>query len=158
VHRFDVDERYAYISTEMAGYVGNILVIYDLRDRPGPKRSPAGGCRAVRGWRREAALAGSAQSPAPRAALRRSAVGRLLARRPSCHRHLRHSRAAHGGRIQLPPALPEPSHTFMPVPGDVGGRSIAVAIDEEDHAHSAAEMERRRGRPHACLWVLDVTN
>src|SRR5712691_6801632 len=27
VHRFDIDERYAYISTEMAGYVGNILVI-----------------------------------------------------------------------------------------------------------------------------------
>ena len=32
VHRFDMDERYAYISTEMAGYVGNILVIYDMRD------------------------------------------------------------------------------------------------------------------------------
>src|SRR6266481_8448663 len=32
VHRFDMDERYAYISTEMAGYVGNILVIYDLGD------------------------------------------------------------------------------------------------------------------------------
>src|SRR6478672_10982799 len=32
VHRFDMDERYAYISTEMDGYIGNILVIYDLRD------------------------------------------------------------------------------------------------------------------------------
>ena len=30
VHRFDMDEKYAYISTEMEGYVGNILVIYDL--------------------------------------------------------------------------------------------------------------------------------
>lgn len=30
VHRFDMDERYAYISTEMPGFVGNILVIYDL--------------------------------------------------------------------------------------------------------------------------------
>src|SRR5262245_58752017 len=30
VHRFDMDERHAYISTEMQGYVGNILVIYDL--------------------------------------------------------------------------------------------------------------------------------
>ena len=30
VHRFDMDERYAYISTEMPGYLGNILVIYDL--------------------------------------------------------------------------------------------------------------------------------
>ena len=32
VHRFDMDENYAYISTEMEGYVGNILVIYDLAD------------------------------------------------------------------------------------------------------------------------------
>jgi len=32
VHRFDVCERYAYISTEMEGYKGNILVIYDLAD------------------------------------------------------------------------------------------------------------------------------
>src|SRR3954468_8516881 len=30
VHRFDMDERYAYISTEMEGFVGNVLVIYDL--------------------------------------------------------------------------------------------------------------------------------
>ena len=30
-----MDERYAYISTEMDGFVGNILVIYDMRD---PKR------------------------------------------------------------------------------------------------------------------------
>ena len=31
VHRFDLDENYAYISTEMEGFVGNILVIYDIR-------------------------------------------------------------------------------------------------------------------------------
>src|SRR3972149_10262069 len=32
VHRFDMDENYAYISTEMEGYLGNILVTYDIRD------------------------------------------------------------------------------------------------------------------------------
>ena len=36
VHRFDMDENYAYISTEMEGYVGNILVIYDLADPKKP--------------------------------------------------------------------------------------------------------------------------
>jgi len=46
----------------------------------------------------------------------------------------------------------------MGVPFAIDGRSIAIAIDEEDHAHSAEEMERRRGRPHACLWVFDVTD
>src|SRR3546814_1406710 len=29
-HRFDMDADYAYISTEMEGYLGNILVTYDL--------------------------------------------------------------------------------------------------------------------------------
>ena len=37
VHRFDMDARYAYISTEMDGFVGNILVIYDLRDPKKPQ-------------------------------------------------------------------------------------------------------------------------
>ena len=32
VHRFDLDENFAYISTEMEGFVGNILVIYDIRN------------------------------------------------------------------------------------------------------------------------------
>src|SRR2546430_2021026 len=37
VHRFDMDERYAYMSTQMAGYVGNILVIYHIGDPAKPK-------------------------------------------------------------------------------------------------------------------------
>src|SRR3989440_1247770 len=37
VHRFDMDARYAYISTEMEGYVGNILVIYDIADPARPQ-------------------------------------------------------------------------------------------------------------------------
>src|SRR5579863_1062758 len=36
VHRFDMDGTHAYISTEMAGYVGNILVVYDIRDPEHP--------------------------------------------------------------------------------------------------------------------------
>ncbi len=46
----------------------------------------------------------------------------------------------------------------MAVPFAIDGRQIAVAIDEEDHAHSAEEMERRRGRPHGCLWMFDITD
>jgi len=62
------------------------------------------------------------------------------------------------GEYNYHPPFPEPSHTFMPVPFPVEGKRIALAIDEEDHAHDAKEVERRRGRPHACLWVLDVTD
>ena len=32
MHRFDMDDRYAYISTEMDGYRVNILVNYDISD------------------------------------------------------------------------------------------------------------------------------
>jgi hypothetical protein len=62
------------------------------------------------------------------------------------------------GAYNYHPPYPEPSHTFMPLPMRIGGRRIALAIDEEDHAHGPEEMERRRGRPHGCLWVLDVTD
>ena len=37
VHWFDMDANYAYMSTEMDGYVGNILVIYDLADPTDPQ-------------------------------------------------------------------------------------------------------------------------
>jgi hypothetical protein len=36
VHRFDMDSRYAYISTEMEGFQGNILVVYDIADPTKP--------------------------------------------------------------------------------------------------------------------------
>src|ERR687892_339654 len=50
VHRFDVDQRYAYISTEMEGYLGNILVIYEIQDpaRPEGGRGAGGGVLAPR--------------------------------------------------------------------------------------------------------------
>jgi len=159
VHRFDMDERYAYISTEMEGYVGNILVIYDIRNPARPKE-------VSRWWMPGQHLAGGEQPT-------------WQGRRNRLHHALRFGDELwagcwHGGvavidvsdsskprtlgAYNYQPPFPKPSHTFMPVPQRVGGRRIAVAIDEEDHAHSAEEMERRRGRPHGCLWVLDVTD
>jgi len=158
VHRFDMDERYAYISTEMEGYVGNILVIYDLRD-------PARPAEVSRWWMPGQHVAGG-ETPGWRG------------RRNRLHHALRFGDELwagcwHGGvavidvsDIRKPrtlgaynyhPPFPEPSHTFMPVPQPIGGRRIALAIDEEDHARSAEEMARRRGRPHGCLWVFDVS-
>jgi hypothetical protein len=159
VHRFDMDERYAYISTEMEGYVGNILVIYDIRNPARPEE-------VSRWWMPGQHVAGG-EKPT------------WQGRRNRLHHALRFGDELwaglwHGGiavidiaDIRKPrtlgsynyhPPFPEPSHTFMPVPERIGGRRIAVAIDEEDHAHSAEEMERRKGRPHGCLWVFDVTD
>ena len=54
------------------------------------------------------------------------------------------------GTYNYHPLFPEPTHTVMPVPAALGGRRIALSIDEEDQAQSASEEEARRGRA-ACL-------
>jgi hypothetical protein len=159
VHRFDMDERCAYISTEMAGYVGNILVIYDLAD-PG---KPA---EVSRWWMPGQHIAGG-ETPT------------WSGRRHRLHHALRFgdqmwASCWHGGfwvvdvsdlakprsagSYNYHPLFPEPTHTVMPVPGSIGGRRIALAIDEEDQAQSASEEEARRGRAHACILTFDVTD
>jgi hypothetical protein len=46
----------------------------------------------------------------------------------------------------------------MPVPVKLGGKRIALAIDEEDQAQSATEEQTRRGRPHAGISLYDVSD
>ena len=151
VHRFDMDERYAYISTEMPGYVGNILVIYDLRD----PRKPV---EVSRWWMPGQHLAGG-ETPTW------EGYGHRL------HHALRvgdelWASVWHAGfrvidisDITRPvtrashtyhPWVVEPTHTVLPVARLIDGRRIAVVGDEEhDHRH---------GQPHAGLWLFDVTN
>ena len=159
VHRFHMDASYAYISTEMAGYIGAILVIYDIRNPAKPEE-------VSRWWLRGQHLAGGE-------------IPTWIGRRNRLHHALRFGdelwaacwqagvrvidvtdirKPRTVGEYNYHPPFPEPSHTFMPVPFQIDGRRIALAIDEEDHAYSAEEMERRRGRPHGCLWVFDVTD
>ena len=159
VHRFDMDERHAYLSTEMAGYVGNILVIYDLRDPKAPRE-------VSRWWMPGQHVAGG-ETPT------------WSGRRHRLHHALRFGSEMwascwHGGfwvvdvsdlarpksvgGYNYHPLFPEPTHTVMPMPEPVRGRRIAVAIDEEDQAQSADEEEARRGRAHACLLTFDVSD
>ncbi len=159
VHRFDMDENYAYISTEMEGYVGNILVIHDIRD-------PANPSEVSRWWMPGQHLAGG-EMPSWQGydhrlhhALRHG--DRLWA---GCwHAGLRIIDVADItapttiGEYNYHPPFPEPSHTFMAVPDPIGGRDLAIAIDEEDQYYVEAEAHARRGRPHANLWVFDVTD
>jgi hypothetical protein len=159
VHRFDMDERYAYISTEMQGYVGNILVVYDMAD---PRKPHEVG----RWWMTGQHIAGG-ETPA------------WSGRRHRLHHALRFgdemwASCWHGGfnvvdvsdlakpktagSYNYHPLFPEPTHTVMPAPGRIGGRRIALAIDEEDQAQSANEEEARRGRAHACILTFDVSD
>ena len=149
VHRFDMDERYAYISTEMEGYVGNILVIYDLRrpERPEevarwwmPGQHVAGGEKPS--WsgyknRLHHALRSGNQLWAAvwHAGLR--VIDICDIRKPRTI-----------GSYDYHPPFPEPTHTVLRVPFPVAGRQVAVVIDEE-HDHVP-------GRLHAGLWVFDV--
>jgi hypothetical protein len=158
VHRFDMDTRYAYISTEMKGYVGNILVIYDLRDPKKPEE-------VSRWWIPGQHIEGG-ETPS------------WSGRRHRLHHALRFGNEMwascwHGGfwvvdvsvlakpksagTYNYHPLFPEPTHTVMPVPGRLGGRRVALAIDEEDQAQSATEEEARRGRAHACILTFDVS-
>lgn len=151
VHRFDMDERYAYISTEMPGYIGNILVIYDLINPEKPEE-------VSRWWMPGQHLAGG-ETPTWQGyghrlhhALR---VGDELWA-SVWHAGFRvidisditqpRTRAAHSYH----PWVVEPTHTVLPVTHRFDGRRVAVVADEEhDHRH---------GQPHAGLWLFDITD
>jgi hypothetical protein len=157
VHRFDMDGTHAYISTEMDGFIGNILVIYDIRDPKAPTE-------VSRWWMPGQHLAGG---EAPTWAGRECRLHHAM--REGDHlwagvwqaglRVIDISDIARPrtvGEYNYHPPFPEPSHTFMRVPFPLAGRDIALAIDEEDQYYGPEEADARRGRPHAGLWVFDV--
>lgn len=151
VHRFDMDEHYAYISTEMEGYLGNILVIYDISNPARPEE-------VSRWWMPGQHIAGGEVPDW-------QGYGHRL------HHALRvgdelWASVWHAGfrvidisDIKKPrtraeynyhPWVVEPTHTALPASSLMGGRRVAVVGDEE-HDH-------RRGQPHAGLWLFDVTD
>lgn len=159
VHRFDMDDRYAYISTEMDGFLGAMLVTYDMRNPAKPEE-------VSRWWLPGQHIAGG-ETPS------------WQGKRHRLHHALRFGNEMfascwHGGirivdvnDIAKPktvasynyhPPFPEPTHTFMPMPGKIGGKRIALSIDEEDQAQSANEEEARRGRLHAGICVFDISD
>jgi hypothetical protein len=159
VHRFDMDERYAYISTEMDGFLGAMLVIYDMRDPQRPQE--------VSRWWLPGQNIAAGEKPT------------WSGKRHRLHHALRFGNEMfascwHGGfRIvdvaelgkpktvaayNYHPPFPEPTHTVMPVPNKIGGKRIALTIDEEDQAQSANEEEARRGRLHAGISLFDISD
>ena len=159
VHRFDMDENYAYISTEMEGYIGAILMIYDIRNPSKPQE-------VSRWWMPGQHLAGG-EKPT------------WMGRRNRLHHALRVGDYLWGGcwmagvyiidasDIRNPrtvssynyhPPFLEPTHTFMGVPFPIAGKRVAIAADEEDLMHSEKEMLERRNQIKGCLWTFDVTD
>ena len=151
VHRFDADSRYAYISTEMEGYVGNILVIYDLADPSRP--------REVSRWHMPGQHVAAGEEPlalgnaarlhhAMRVGNEMWAAVWQAGLRVIDVSDIADPRTI--GAYNYHPPVPEPTHTVMPFEQAIGGRRYAIAIDEE-HEHTP-------GRLHGHMTVLDVTD
>jgi hypothetical protein len=154
-----MDARYAYISTEMAGFIGNILVIYDLKDPARPEE-------VSRWWMPGQHVEGGETPSWPGRQHRLHHALRFGDEMWASCWHAgfsiidisRITKPRTVGGVNYHPLFPEPTHTAMPVPERIGGRRIAVSIDEEDQAQSMDEEHARRGRAHACLLTFDVTD
>ena len=154
VHRFDADENYAYMSTEMDGFVGNILVTYDIRNPSRPEE--------VSRWWMPGQNIAAGEEPSPKG------------REHRLHHAMRHgdmmyagcwmsgyaiidvsdlSRPKTLGTFAVHPEAKEPSHTLLRVPFPIAGRDIAIGADEERSNRRGDE-----GEPHAPFYVFDVTD
>ncbi len=151
VHRFDVDEQYAYISTEMDGFNGNILVIYDISNPLHPEE--------VSRWWIPGQEIGEGEKPL------------WINHQVRLHHAMRHQdqlwaaccgagfRVVDVSTISSPetigaydyhPPVPDTTHTALRVPFKIDGRDIAIVIDEQHEHH--------KGQPHAFMWVFDVSD
>lgn len=151
VHRFDMDKNYAYISTEVEGYVGNILVIYDLADPSNPTE--------VSRWHMPGQHLAGGETPTWTGYgtrlhhAMRSGDELWAAVWNAGYRVLDVSDITDPtviGSYRFPEAIPEPTHTVMPLEQQIDGKRFAIAIDEE-HAHQP-------GRLHGFIWIMDVTD
>jgi hypothetical protein len=153
-HRFDLHENYAFISTEMDGFVGNILVIYDIGNPTKPVE--------VSRWWMPGQNAAAGEAPHPRG------------RAHSLHHAMRCGDQLYAGcwfsgisiidisdiasprtlgSHEYAPPHAEPTHTFMKVPFAIRGRSIAVSTEEERPKRGVDT-----GKPHAPLRTWDVSD
>ena len=154
VHRFDMDDDYLYLSTEMEGYLGHILVIYDWRN---PEK-----LEEVSRWWIPGQHTAGGEEPGP------------LKREHRLHHALRDGDQLFAGLwmsgfaiidisdIHHPktigtfdphPEETEPSHTLLRVPFRIEGRNIALGVDEERPTRG-----KDTGKPHAPLYIFDVTD
>src|SRR5213594_3462888 len=151
VHRFTFDGRYAYISPEMDGYVGNIMMILDLHDPSRPQE--------VGRWWMPGQWTAGGETPS------------WTGRQHRCHHPIRLGNRLyvsywHGGFVILdvedlakprfvsgldwsPPFL-TPTHTALPVPFPLHGRRVMLVADED-----VAKLEPG---PPAFLWLVDITH
>lgn len=152
VHRFDVDDNYAYISTEMEGFNGNILVVYDIGNPQRPQE-------VSRWWIPSQKIAAGEEPVWINHSVRLHHAMRYENQlwAACCGAGFRvvdisDIAAPHtiGAYNYHPPIRESTTHTALRVPFQIDGRDIAVVIDEQ-HA-------QLRGQPPAFMWIFDVSD
>jgi hypothetical protein len=151
VHRFTFDGRYAYLSPQLDGYRGNIVMILDLANPARPEE-------VGRWWMPGQWIAGG-ETP--------SWEGRAH----RCHHPIRlgdrlYVSYWHGGFVILDiadmtkprfvsgldwsPPFPWPTHTTLPIPFTLMGRRVLLVSDED--------VMRLGPASPSFLWLVDITD
>jgi hypothetical protein len=154
VHRFDFDGRYAYISPTWDGYLGNIVMILDLKDPARPEE--------VGRWWLPGQWTEGGEKPTWKGAAHK------------CHHPLRFGNRLytsywHGGFVILDiddmakprlvshldwsPPFPWPTHTCLRIPFKIDNRDFMVVSDED-----VVRLEGCPPYPSAFLWIVDITD
>ena len=154
VHRFDFDGRYAYISPTWDGYLGNIVMILDLKDPARPEE--------VGRWWMPGQWTAGGEKPSWTGAAHK------------CHHPLRYGNRLytsywHGGFVILDiedmtkpwpvshldwsPPFPWPTHTCLRIPFKIDNRDFMVVSDED-----VVRLEDCPPYPSAFLWIVDITD
>jgi hypothetical protein len=151
VHRFTFDGRYAYLSPELDGYQGNIVLTLDLEDPAKPEE-------VGRWWMPGQWVAGGETPSWP-------------GRHHRCHHPIRRGNRMyvsywHGGFVILDcedlakpkmiagldwtPPFTHPIHTALPMPMTLAGRRVMLVADED--------VAKTAPSPPSFLWLVDITD
>lgn len=152
IHRFTLDDQYAYVSTEMEGYRGAITLILDMRD-------PLRPTEVSRWWLPGQWIAGGEQPTWDGPGYRTHHPIRLAER---LYVSLVFggmatldisdiSRPRLVGRFRWSPSYQNSTHTALPVPFPLANRRWVIAV-EEDVTENVWED------PPACVWMVDATD
>jgi hypothetical protein len=150
-HRFDFDGSYAYISPNVEGYHGNIVMILDMRNPARPQE--------VGRWWMPGQWTANGETPT------------WEGRQHRCHHSIRRGDRLyvsylHGGIVILDisdlskpkfisgidwsPPYPHMAHSAVPVPFPVRGRQLLLCPDED--------VLKLWPSPPAFMWIVDVTD